>query len=347
MAKLTRIHKKVCEIFNVDPQNTTPKGWMLSPKECPFCGKPDRHFGIKLNYKRSGKYKNHLVYNCFKCQEHGADFLLFKKLDMLSFIQDGDFIKQDKIQLENRIKAHREEVKSGVDLTTLTKIKPLGYKRVFDDPYLNSRGFEPWQYELYNVGRTRLVNKLKDYIIILVEENGENKGYLARHKWDKEKIKAHEKKTGKTIIRYANEGGVDFEKLLLGIGEVVEGTHTVILVEGAFDKFNVDKQLSLNESDDIKCCCTFGKKMSAAQIEKLRLKGVENIFLLYDNDAVNESKRYSDDLMSAFNKVKVCFIRSDNNRDAGDFDFEELMDILETAQDPINFQMSKLQKRNL
>lgn len=346
---LTRIQKKVCELFDIDPEKTTPKGWCLSPKACPFCGKDDKHFGIKLNHNRGGKYKNHLVYNCFKCQEHGADYLLFKKMDMLSFIKDGEFVKQGpKLMLENRIKISREERKKPLNLQVETKKLPHGYKRVYRDDYLDSRGFEDWQYEVYNVGKTSSpLYKLKNYILFSIEEDGENKGYLARHNWSKEKIKEYELRTGKKILRYANEGGVDFEKLLFGVDEITEQTNTVILVEGAFDKTNVDKQLQLNQSDAIKCCCTFGKKLSEIQIEKLRIRGVKKIFLLYDNDAVRESKKYADLLQNSFKTVKVCFIPPDWTEDAGDFDYETLMQILESAQDPINFSMSRIQKRKL
>lgn len=345
--ELSRVHKKVIEIFNIDPQKTTPKGWCLSPKECPFCGKANRHFGIRLNYDR-GRYKNHLTYNCFKCREHGADFLLFKKLDMLSFIQDGEFVKQgEKLNLVNKIKLKREFKKSGLDLEVVTTRLPLGYKRTFSDKYLDSRGFEDWQYELYDVGRTTLLHKLKNYIIFSIRENGENKGYLARHVWSKQKIKDYETKTGKKILRYANEGGIEFEKLLFGIDEITDNTTTVILVEGGFDKTNVDKQLQLHLQEDIKCCCTFGKSLSEVQIEKLRIRGIKKIYLLYDNDAVSESKRYSDMLKAAFSIIKVCFISPDCKDDAGDFDYKTLMFHLETAQDPINFINSKLQKRKL
>lgn len=350
MKDLSRIHKKTLEIFDIDTERTTPKGWMLTSKACPFCGKDDKHFGIKFNYNRGGQYRNHLIFNCFKCTEHGAEYLLFKQLDMLSFIKDGEFVKQGpKLVLENKISKFREDRMSGnkVDLVADTKRLPLGYKRVYSDKYLDGRGFESWQYNLYNVGRTSLMHKLKNYIIFSIEDGGENKGYLARHMWSKKKISDHEKKTGLKVLRYANEGGIDFEKLLFGIDEITNETSTVILVEGAFDKTNVDKQLQLNLSKDIKCCCTFGKKLSAVQIEKLKSKGIQKVFLLYDDDAVNESKKYATLLMKSFKIVKVCFIHPDWGKDAGDFDYEELMGILIASQDVINFSMSKIQKRKL
>ena len=65
------------------------------------------------------------------------------------------------------------------------------------------------------------------------------------------------------------------------------------------------------------------------------------------NDAVAESKKYSDMLKKAFSIVKVCFIPPDWTEDAGDFDYETLMDILESSQDPINFSLTKIQKRKL
>jgi DNA primase len=345
---MTNIQKFVVDFFALNLEKASRSGWMLSEKSCPWCGKNNKHFSVKLNHERKGQYKNHVVTNCLKCQETASDFKLLTKIGAEHLLDEISYIKQSPtMKLDNKIKNFRETKKTKLDLSVETQRPPLGYRRLYKDDYLESRGFESWQYELYNVGRAKMVSSLRDYILILIEDNGENKGYIARHSWGKEEIKEYEQRTGIRVLRYANQKGIEFDKLLFGIDEVNKDTHTVILVEGVFDKTNVDKQLELNLQDGIKCCCTFGKKLGAYQIEKLKLKGIRNIILLYDNDAVNESKVYSDMLKMAFKKVKVCFIHPDCKEDAGDFDYETLMDLIENAQDPINFQLSKLQKRNL
>ena len=133
----SRIHNKVAELFDLDSTGQkTPKGWYLSQKECPFCGKDSKHFGVKFNIDRN-QYRNHLVFNCLRCQEHGSEFKLFKQMEMLHFLEDGDFIKvNEKIELDNKVaeyikKKHSKE--SGIDIDVITRHPPLGYRRVFED----------------------------------------------------------------------------------------------------------------------------------------------------------------------------------------------------------------------
>ena len=172
--ELNSVQKKAVEYYDINMKRSTPRGWYMVKKGCPFCGKPDYHFGIKFQ-KPNAKYKNSISFHCFKCNEKGGEFKLFKALDLLSFLDYGEYVKRD--QLENKIKIKSEELM----LVVKTRHKPLGWRRVMDDPYLDERGFEDWQYDEYIVGRTKLDRKLKDYVVFLIEEQGENKGYVARH----------------------------------------------------------------------------------------------------------------------------------------------------------------------
>jgi DNA primase len=292
--ELNSVQKKAADVFEVNLKRTTPRGWVMTKRACPFCGKDDYHFGLKFQ-KPTAQHSNPVSYHCFKCNEKGGVFKLFKELGLLDFLDYGEYVKRD--ALENKI--HIEE--EGMDLEVITRHNPFGWRRVTQDPYLEFRGFQDWQYEEYMVGRTKLDRKLKDYVIFLVMENEENKGYVARHVWSKDEIKAYEERTGIKVLRYRNEGGVEFEKLLMGLETLKKGD-TVILVEGVFDKTNVDTFI---RGTDVKCCCTFGKKISDVQIEKLRRSGIENIVLMYDPDAIDDSKRYGDILSKTFS-VKIA-----------------------------------------
>lgn len=339
----TRVQQKIYELFDLNEKHISPKGWITSPKECPWCGKDNHHFGIKFS-KRTAKHSNEASFHCFKCEVKGGEFLLFKQLDMLTFLRQGDYIKQDKAlekKIDTRLWSKDEDE---LELDVITRHKPLGFRRIKTDEYLTSRGFELWQFSEYEIGRTRLSLKLRDYIIFLINEGGENKGYVARIAWDKKKIDSYEKKTGKRVVRYRNEGGVDFAKLLFGIDELDARTLTVILVEGVTDKANVDRLLNrINLRDRIKCCCTFGKKISDEQAEKLYRKGIKNIVFLYDPDAIKASKQYSIKLKSRFN-VLVGFLR---DKDPGDLSLEEFENVMEGLEDPINFSVNRVQKRKL
>lgn len=339
MNNLTHRMQKVIEVFALNLNNTSPKGWIYGAT-CPFCNRSDK-FGVKLNYDRV-KYRNHISFNCFhgSCQQKGNEFTLLKQVGMLHLIRDGEFIgAKDRL---DELTFMFDQV--DVDITVPTRHKPFGYKRVDSHPYLNSRGFEPWQYQLYNIGVTRLYDPLKEYVIFLIEEQGDNKGYVARLTWSAQKIQQQEAQ-GKLVLRYKNESGVDFAKLVYGIDEIVQGTtDTVIIVEGVTDKANVDKLLNLHLNDKMKCCCTFGKKISEEQIIKLWSKGISQIIVMYDPDAVDASKQYSYQLELWFSRVKVGYL---HYKDPGDLSHQELIDVMNNLQSPAQFDTTRVQKFKL
>lgn len=339
MSNQTHRQQKVLEVFKLSERNKSPNGWILGGK-CPFCNNNDK-FGIKLNQDRA-KYKNHVSFNCFhgSCQEHGTEWKLLKAVGLLHLIQDGEFIG-DKEKLE-QLNFFTEEI--APDLKVPKRHKPFGFRRVDKNDYLDSRGFEPWQYQTYCIGTTRLYDPLKNYVIFLVEEDGENKGSVARLIWSKEKIRQYEESTGRRALRYKNEGGVDFGKIVFGLDEITQSTEHVIIVEGITDKANVDRLLALNTQEVTKCCATFGKKISEEQILKLWGKGVKRITVLYDPDAINASKRHSYNLQLWFSDVKVGYLHS---KDPGDLNESELKDVLNNLQSPGQFFIDKVQKLEL
>jgi len=341
--QLSDVHIKAIEIFNLDIRRKTTKGWIIGAT-CPFCKKNDK-FGIRFN--QIGRYDNHISYNCFRgsCGERGGEYLLFREVGQEAFLKDGKYVKHVE-QIENKIKAKRKYIEEPLDLSVPKASLPLGWRRVMSDPYLDSRGFEKWQYDQYKIGRTRLFKKLKDYVVISIEEGGENKGYVARLVWSKERINQYKEDTGTDPLRYRNEGGIDFAKLLYGIDEITEETTTVVIVEGFFDKSNVDKQLQLNLSPKTKCLVSFGKKLSLEQIEKLkRVKNIKNVIIAYDPDAVEEVKKYGTELEPYF-KVFGVFI--DNpDEDVGDMGGERLGEVLDTMEPIKSFCLNRVQVRKL
>jgi len=337
---LTYRQQKIVEILNLDLNNTSPKGWIYGAT-CPFCNRSDK-FGVKLNFDRTS-HKNHISFNCFhgSCQAKGTEYKLLKQLDMLHIIQVGEFIG-DKQRLEKKQIFSTEQKKLELDLPD--RHPPFGFRRIKTNNYLESRGFQSWQFDTYYIGKTKLVPKLKQYVIFLIRENQKNKGYVARLEMTKQQQQQYELRTGKKLTKYINEAGVDFGKLLFGIDEVTEQTQHVILVEGVTDKSNTDKQLNLYQSSETKCLCTFGKKMSVEQMTKLHNKGVSKITLLYDPDAVNASKKYSNQLTTLFSDVKVGYL---HEKDPGEANADELIQAISTAVSPIIFDTDKVQKYKL
>lgn len=301
---------------------------------CPLCNKPE-HFGIAINRK------NH-PWRCLKCGEVGTIFRLLKILGRVDLLSEIDVT--DVRQITNKIQLTEEDENLEEEIAALPNVTlPFGWKRVYDNDYLKSRGWGKEDFQYNEAGITVLDKKYKNYIIFPVTYEGNIKGYLGRHVWEKDKIKEWNKNPDnkyRQIARYKNSED-EFSMLLGGIDECTENTHTVILVEGKFDKTNVTKLLSLYYEEEVKCCFTFGKTVTRYQFYLLQKVGVKKLIMIYDPDAVNDTKRYAMDASRYFN-VQVGFT---STKDCGDMNEQELYAVLDNLEDPINFTINKVQKR--
>ena len=318
------------------------KGWYLAPSLlCPNC-KSTGHihliFGEKIN-----------SYNCRKCYIKGTANSLFLKIGRKDLVLksytliEASYLKNNLIK-EEIIEEEEKNILSNQNL-------PRGFQRIYEDKYLiEERGFTEEHFNQYIIGITEKHFILKqDYIIFLVIEEGECKGYVARSKKSKEWIDLYNKKLKEKGIelkyqRWRNSKA-EFEKLVFGIDEIIEGiTDTIICVEGITSKANVDKLINLFYQEKIKCVATFGKKISEEQIKKLIKKGIKNFILLYDPDAINSSKQYSVELLDYAESVKVGYLK---DKDPGELNEDELKEIFENLENPINFMISKIQSNKL
>lgn len=288
--------------------------------DCPKCGYHE--FGISLGADHR--------FGCFrkkKCGFAGNIFTLLTFLDIPISQYKGD--PEVNILAENTIllldNAKVEEVFSEPE----TINPPLKFERLFADSYFESRGIQPHQFQKYKLGRSRLYD---NYIIILIEMNGEIKGYIIRSEMPKSWHDSHKK-----IPRYKN-ATVDFGKLLGGSDELTEDTHTVLLVEGFFDKTAVEDHLSLDDDPGIKCCYTFGSHITDDQIRILKRAKIQNVILLFESDVLREVLKTSNEIGSKFPSVKVGYLPID--KDPNDMSREELLDVLEHLKDPTEFQLT-------
>jgi hypothetical protein len=300
--------------------------------DCPFCLKTQHFYINRVNQK----------WDCKKCSESGNVYKLLEKIDALDFIENQSVIHLNKPL--SSISQKTTEQEEDVDMHCETVKMPEGFKRSFEDEYLSSRGFKEPDYQKYVVGYCKKDFKLKDYIIIGIFEEGQLKGYIGRLTWDTGQMRDFERKNGVKKPKYLNNGSASFSKLVGGIDEVSFLTKTVILVEGFFDKKNLDDKMKLNRQHKIKCCFTFGKKVSRTQALKLLAKGVKNLIIIQDPDAVTESKKYSTYLQKFFN-VMVGFIDSD--RDLGEMCLSEITEVLSNLKKPEQFKIERVQKRKL
>lgn len=309
---------------------TGSKGWFNT--NCPYCGK-DEHLGI--NFSGVGSF------NCFKCGERGTIYKLLKYIGRLDIVRDARTVHID-IELTNKVLISDEPDFQYEEMQKISK--PLGFKRIQDDEYIEGdRGISENIFNVHEIGYSRLETKLKNHVIFLFYYKEKLVGWIGRTILDSHSIKSIEEKTGKKYLRYINSPATDFAKYLFGINELTENTHTVILVEGIFDKLKIDTLLELYSQEHIKCLACFGKKVSKNQLYLLQKQSVTNIVLIYDNDAVNEAKRYGEELNKYFN-VEIGFCKK---TDPGDMEFDELMEVLDNTTNPIDFKVSKVLKKKL
>ncbi len=293
--------------------------------DCPYCSK-QKHFYLN---------KTNFFWDCKKCKESGNIRKLLRHFGILEqFLHKT--LKLDKLLLINN---DDEEDGENITLADLPKKSlPRGYQRIFNHPYLKNRGLITNDFYKYNIGISKTSRKLDKYIIMLIEEDGECKGYVSRCMLSKEEIEKYD------LLRYRNSLDTKFNSLLFGYEEITRNTRTVIIVEGIFDKIRLDNILKTSCSEDIKVVCTFGNKVSQNQLNKLRVTSVEKIVLFYDLDAIEEMKKTSPKIKKYFD-LKICCLL--DGKDPGDASEQEVLEALFNEYDSNSFFYEKCNGRKL
>lgn len=315
--------------------------------DCPFCGQ-ERHFYLnvyKIFLQHGRSYVN--AWDCKKCGESGNIKKLLVKLQKLTLLEDGQYTDLNK---KINVKLIEELEEADLDLSVEDCRLPIGFKRAKSDAYLEDRGFTKREFEKYRVGRTLVLPSFEDYVILAIEEGNKTKGYIGRSILSKAQIDSINrdfKRRGikKKHIRYRNSLNTPFNKLLIGYDEIMFTTQWVILVEGFFDKVRVDQALELDDSDEIKCCVTFGKSISLEQIRKLQRRGVGKVILIQDPDALKETKRYSYLLKNEFEDVLIGSMK--NDKDLGSSSYREIEEVFKTLRAPQDFVLSTVDSNKL
>lgn len=260
---------------------------------CPWCGK-EKHFYIS---------KNTQMFDCKKCGVSGSIYKLLKQLDKLYLVGDKSVEITDTIKSIRQI--FQDKIENEIELVELPERKmPVGFKICVNNKYLQNRGLNNSDCERYKIGETKTIFRYSGYVLFPIYDNGLIRGYVGRY---------GNKKVPDGKLRYNNSIDTDFASLLYGYDDIIKGeTETVIIVEGIFDKISCDKKLKLFDDNIVRCVCTFGKKISDVQINKLIAKGVTNIILSFDFDALNEIRKYGLELQKTFNtSVAVSMNKKD------------------------------------
>lgn len=338
--------ERIISEFNLSPFGA--QGWLTNKDmPCPFCGKMGK-WGVIFN--QDGR----ATFHCWKCPRKVSVFEFLKKIGRLDLTKRSYSVKLNELedcpkigelQVEHSKWMDSDESEAKQELKPV--VLPLRIKPLVDDPYLDSRGFKKEHYEEFEPSYTDtpLEPKLKNFIIFKMKVDGVCVAWWARSRyskeWHKHNLEAYKRHEEDLVLRYRNSEN-NFQDLLGACDGLIEGkTETVILVEGIFDYIGICNLLSLKEKDWLKCCFTFGNSIGNGQIDMLLKKKIKNIILLYDYGTIKESKEAALRMRDLFESVWVAAIRTPGV-DPGNISIEELTEVLENVEDPLNFYLGKL-----
>ena len=315
------------------------KGWMKTVGRCPFCGTSEK-WGIL--FVDSGG-----IFNCFKgdCSTKTSVFNYLKQISREDLI---DFEKTVSVkQILESIEDEDEDKKNILNIDKKILNLPFRTKIIENDEYLNSRGFLKDHYDTYKPCFTEsfIEKRLHNYIIFQIFQNDKLVSWMARSRhskdWHKENLLRAKEGKETLKLRYINSDNTEFDKILGNSDSITDNTEMVILVEGMFDSVGVDNKLNLLINDSVRCCFTFGNKISDNQIEILRSKkNINTVILFYDYGTVTQMKQYSAKLSRYFDTfIAVC----GSENDPSDMSVSEMNDIFSKLQTPTEFFLNNLE----
>tara|TARA_R110000803_G_scaffold210835_1_gene284176 strand:+ start:44688 stop:45716 length:1029 start_codon:yes stop_codon:yes gene_type:complete len=325
---------KVIEALNLVPIGG--QGFYTSPNlSCSECGKKEEKFGIKFIGDGG-------LVNCWVCNHKSSIFNYLRAINkdyLISYDHQQDYGSGIKV---GRLLENDNYFKNVETLPQLPEISvPRGYTRVLKNSYLQGRGITPEQLERFLVGTVNnvLYPELRDYLIFQIFQNNRLVALLARTPFDKDwhdkNLKDNRLGKCKLKPRYWNTKGVEFQDILGGLDDIKDETDTVIVVEGLFDKLNMDNLLL--DIKSLEVVYTFGHSFSVNQIKLLKSKGnVKTVIIMYDEDSLKQMKKTSMQLVETFDNVFVAPILSPGV-DPGNISENQLSQVLQNVKDPVEY----------
>lgn len=296
---------------------------------CPFgCERHDK-FGILFT-------NDGAVVTCMRCGESDSLY------NYLIKINKRELIEGFSAPVKNQLKPLEKEEEIIEDKEHKKVSLPGGFRRIYFDDYLDGRGFISTDYKKYHIGVSD-ERRLRHHIVFPIYQNGELKSWLARSRmdkdWHKQNIRDFKDKNASLVLRYYNSEGTEFSELVGNLDNIVH--ENCILVEGLFDEQNISKivrGLRIKES----CGFTFGKSLSTDQVELLVEKGVKNLTLMYDPDALKEIEKYVLKYANRFENIYGIALRGD--KDPGDLNSQEFVDHYKDRKRALEFYQTNLKK---
>ena len=265
---------------------------------CPFCNHHKKKLQINLDSQR---------WHCWVCDSKGRSIQsLLRKLNVdirdIGIVRDvyGDEPEYDA----------KEEYVAKLQLPKEFKqlyFKPKGINPAYNQAihYLNKRGITQADIVKYNIGYCEDGLYNGRVIIPSYDDNGDLNYFVARSFYEDEKMKYKNPPISRDVIVFEN---------------MINWNEPITLVEGVFDSFSVKRNV----------VPLLGKFLLSKLKNKIMERGVKDVTIMLDSDAVEDSTKHTQWFQK--NGIRVRNIIP-TDKDAGEMGFEKVNEILKGAKE--------------
>jgi DNA primase len=265
---------------------------------CPFCNHHKKKLQVNLDTQR---------WHCWVCDSKGRSIQsLLRKLNV--DIRDLNRLK-DIYGEEDYTLVEKDEYVAKLQLPSEFKqlhFKPKGFNPEYNQAinYLKERGITQADIVKYNIGYCSEGLYFGRVIVPSYDENGDLNYFVARSYYKEERMKYKNPPVNRDVIVFDNQ---------------INWNEPITLVEGVFDSFSVKRN----------CIPLLGKFLLSKLKNKIIEKGVKDITILLDSDAITDSTKHTDYFIKNGINVKNII---PTGKDAGDMGFKAVSELLKGAK---------------
>ena len=264
---------------------------------CPFCHHHKKKLQVNLDTQQ---------WHCWVCNSKGRSISsLLRKLN----VDKRDLDRLHKIYGDEPAYSPTEEYVIKLQLPKEFKqlhFKPSGlFNPIYNKAvhYLTQRGITDLEIVKYNIGYCEDGLYSGRIIIPSYDESGELNYFIARSFYEDEKMKYKNPPVNRDVIVFENQ---------------INWNEPITLVEGAFDAFSVKRNV----------IPLLGKFLLSKLKNKIFEKGVKEITIMLDSDAIEDSTKHSEWFMKNGIKVKNII---PTGKDAGELGYERVNQLIKTT----------------
>ena len=264
---------------------------------CPFCHHHKKKLQVNLDTQQ---------WHCWVCNSKGRSISsLLRKLN----VDKRDLDRLHKIYGDEPAYSPTEEYVIKLQLPKEFKqlhFKPSGlFNPIYNKAvhYLTQRGIMDSEIVKYNIGYCEDGLYSGRIIIPSYDESGELNYFIARSFYEDEKMKYKNPPVNRDVIVFENQ---------------INWNEPITLVEGAFDAFSVKRNV----------IPLLGKFLLSKLKNKIFEKGVKEITIILDSDAIEDSTKHSEWFMKNGIKVKNII---PTGKDAGELGYERVNQLIKTT----------------